>query len=306
MKKYRIIFLAALLFFALAPAPLRASEREVLLSGELMVVFVESGRATANEVLREYPLIKSELEETFGWGADFERGVRVVLLKEEQFGELIHGIPVVAFADSGDNVVVMGMLRAERDASPFRSILKHELVHLYLGRHIDAQRLPRWLDEGVSQWASGGVSELLWMGKTTEIEKATLRGGLIPLEDLERSFPGGEKPLRLAYQESLSIVNFIVAEHGEEGLRGVLGSLKDGNEIDGAVSAALGVGMEELQEAWLQHLNRRHTLLTYLGDHFYTFLFVFAALLTVYGFARAVIKARNYRNEDKETDRKAP
>lgn len=299
MFKLKVIFLLTLAV-SLFPRCLHASERTALQRGELVVVFDESSRGVADEVLREYPLVKAELEETFGWEADFSGGVRVVLLKEREFGDVVRGSPVVAFAHSGDGLIVMGMLRAGNDASPFRSIFKHELAHLYLGRHIDAERLPRWLNEGVSQWASGGVSELLDVGRSTEIEKATLLGRLIPLESLESGFPGDKKDLRLAYQESLSIVNFIVAEYGKEGLLGILDSLKEGEGIEEAVAESLRVDMAGLQRAWHARLRREHTLLTYLGENFYTLLFVLAALITVYGFARAVIRVRRYRDEDED------
>lgn len=290
---------AVLLFFLSPPSPC-ASERSLLQSGELTVEFDEPARPVAVELAEEYRVAVGELERTFGWEAGFGDGVRVLLYWEEEFEGLVGAGPVVAFASSRDNLIVMGLLRAERDAVPVRSIFKHELAHLYLGRAVGEGNLPRWLNEGVAQWASGGVSELLSVGSSTELEKAALSGRLIPFEALEERFPRNERDLSLAYQQSLSFVNYLVARHGVEGLAGVLGRLRQGDAVEEAMDGALGVGLEEMQGRWMARLRRENTLLRYLGENFYTLLFVFAALATVYGFARAVARARRYRDEDEE------
>jgi hypothetical protein len=80
----------------------------------------------------------------------------------------------------------------------------------------------------------------------------------------------------------------------------VLGRLRQGDAVEEAMDGALGVGLEEMQGRWMARLRRENTLLRYLGENFYTLLFVFAALATVYGFARAVARARRYRDEDEE------
>lgn len=299
MPKFLLIPIAVLLVFFSSSSPY-ASERSVLRSGGLTVEFDEPARQVALELSEEYRIAVRELEGTFGWEVGFGQGVKVLLYGEEEFRRLVDGGPVVAFANSRDNLIVMGLLRAERDADSVRSIFKHELAHLYLGRRVGGENLPRWLNEGVAQWASGGVSELLSVGRSTEIEKAALSGRLIPLEALEDRFPRDEKALRLAYQESLSFVNYMVARHGEEGLAGVLDRLRQGDTSDEAINEALGVGLEELQRRWIARLRREHTLLTYLGENFYTLLFVLAALVTVYGFARAVMRLKGYRDEGED------
>jgi hypothetical protein len=274
--------------------------RKTLVRGELAVVFDESGRGVAEEVAGAYPGLKAELEETLGWEADLGSGVTMVLLREEEFRELAGGAPIVAFAARRENTIVVGLLRAVKDASHFSAILKHELAHLYLARYIKEENLPKWLNEGVSEWASGGVSELLSIGHSTELEKATLLGRLIPLENLDESFPRDDKGLRLAYEESLSVVEFIVDEYGSDGLRAVLSRLSAGEDIRGAFRNGLGVELEELERKWHGRLTIRHTLLTYLSNNIYTVLFVLGAMITLYGFVRLVLRMRAYREEDEE------
>ncbi|MEJ2324751.1 MAG: peptidase MA family metallohydrolase [Nitrospirota bacterium] len=272
----------------------------MLQRGELTVEFDEAARPVAAELAEEYPVALRELERTFGWEVGFGGGVKVLLYDEEDFRRLAGAGPIVAFARSRDSLIVMGLLRAERDAVPLRSIFKHELVHLYLGRVVGEGNLPRWLNEGVAQWASGGVSELLSVGRSTELDKAAVSGRLIPLEALEEVFPRDGRGLTLAYEESLSFVNYLVARHGVKGLVAVLGRLRHGDTVQEAMEGALGIGLEEMQGRWTARLRRENTLLTYLGENFYTLLFVLAALATVYGFARVVARARRYRDEDED------
>lgn len=289
----------ALLVFLLVPR-FCFGERKTLVEGELTVVFDESGRGVAEEVAAAYPGLKTELAEALGLEAYFNSRVTLVLLREEEFRKLAGTAPIVAFASSRENTVVVGLLRAVNDPSHFSAVLKHELAHLYLASYIKEENLPRWLNEGVSEWASGGVSELLSVGRSTELEKATLLGKLIPLENLERSFPRDDKRLRLAYEESLSFVEFIVDEYGHKGLRAVLGHLSEGEGVNEAFLSGLGVELEELEKRWHDRLAIRHTLLTYLSNNIYTVLFVLAALITLYGFVRLIIRMRKYREEDEE------
>ncbi len=276
-----------------------AGQQMVMQRGELQVLYDSSSRAVAREVAEAYPAIRAELEATFGWRPVRSPGVRVVLLKEAEFKKLVGKAPIVAFASSGQNLIVIDPLRAEREPDTFRSVLKHEVVHLYLGWYVGGQRLPRWLNEGVAQWASGGVSELLAVGRTTEIEKATLLGRLIPLGRLD-SFPRDEKPLQLAYQESLSIVNYITDKYGREGLMDVLSNIRAGKSVEEAVSKSLGIEFHELEGNWHNHLKLRHTLLTYLSNNIYVILFVLGALISAYAFARVIIRIRTRRDDDED------
>jgi hypothetical protein len=40
--------------------------------------------------------------------------------------------------------------------------LKHELCHLFLHYLIGGGELPRWFNEGIAQWTSGGIAELMF------------------------------------------------------------------------------------------------------------------------------------------------
>jgi len=289
---------ALLIILAMPFTGLAAAKKKTLVEGGIAVVFDESARATANEVAREYPALKTELEDTFKWKGGFEGGVTAILLSDKEFRKTAGRTPIVAYAIGSENTVVVGLGRAEKDADTFRSILKHELAHIYLAHRVGEENLPRWLNEGVCQWVSGGISEMLAIGRTTELERATLLGNLLPLDALSQSFPGDDRGLKLAYQESLSFVEFIVDKYGQDALLKVLDDLGKGEGVSEAFKDATGSSLPELEAAWHKRLSVRHTLLTFLSNNIYTILFALAGLITVYGFIRLLMRMRAYREED--------
>ena len=154
----------------------------------------------------------------------------------------------------------------------------------------------------MSQWASGGIAEIM-MGENKDLLKqATLSGRLIRIHDLTQRFPGDIKGLRLAYQESLSIVEYIVKEFGTDGILQIMNYLKEGHSVDAAIQKALSIPLYELEKRWHDSLRKRYTWLTYLSSHLYQILFSFAAFVLIYGFVKLAIRRRAYRDEEEETE----
>jgi hypothetical protein len=76
--------------------------------------------------------------------------------------------------------------------------------------------------------------------------------------------------------------------------------MREGEDVRDAFRNGIGVDFEEIEKKWHNRLTIRHTLLTYLSNNIYTVLFVLAALITLYGFVRLVLRMRAYREEDEE------
>lgn len=289
--------IAAFLALLVAGLPgILYAERTAIGNEYIEVLFEGPGRNAAEGMIAEFPKIMAELGQTLGLGTNIGK-VTVMLVREKDFRRMVRSHLTVAVASSGNNTIAIDLLRARQD---LRGTLKHELSHLVLGHHIKRGNLPRWLNEGVSQWASDGVSELLMVGKSTSLGRAVLLGRLIPLRNLRRGFPDEDKDLQLAYEQSLSIVEYIVKEDGPKGLRNMLGHLRNGETVESAARKGLSMEMHEILDGWRADLRLRHTLLSYLSNNIYTILFVFAAILLTVAFLRALIKIYTYRDEDEE------
>jgi hypothetical protein len=177
--------------------------------------------------------------------------------------------------------------------------LKHELCHLLLYHYVGGKGLPRWLNEGIAQWVTGGISELMGEDKDL-LKQASISGRLIPLEDLQDTFPSASQSLHLAYQESRSVTGYIVSKYGQEGMLRILDALRAGKGIDLAVQEALSLSPGEMENNWKDYLRTRYTWFTYMSSHLFEIIFAFGALVLIYGFVRFLIIKRNYRDDEQQ------
>lgn len=164
------------------------SDMAIIQNEDVIIRFDESIKNAAREVVELYPRIKNELEDIFGWKIDFKPSI--VLVKENaRFQEITDNPYVVAFADPYKNVIVID--HSKMNVNPFTLgvTVKHEICHLFMGRNISGDHLPRWLNEGFCQWVTGGIAELMIDDRQPNLNKASLSRRLIPLRSLHRNFP---------------------------------------------------------------------------------------------------------------------
>ena len=298
LKTIIIKRLAILLFFfslLVLFNPLYAGT-ETLQTKEVIIFFEGPLRQIAKEVEEIYPDIKSELVGTLKWQVDFRP--EIILVKDKDaFRRMTGSNIVVAFAVPDENLIVLDTSRVYVKPFTLESTLKHELCHILLHSNIESKNLPRWLDEGVCQWASGGIAEIIADSGERTLAKAAVSDSMISIGNLTR-FPDDEKSLILAYEESKSIVEYIVSEYREQGVLQVLEYLKQGYSADDSISKGLLVSTSELENKWIAHLKRRYSWFSYVSQHIYTILFFLAALATVYGFIRLLKKKRAYVDEE--------
>ncbi len=295
----RLLRHGLLLQLLLCAAAAQAAAAGVIQGEGITVHYEKPLGGAAREVVDLYPRLKSELEASLGWDMDFRP--KVLLLRDgETFQRMAGNDLIVAFASPGRNLIVIDYSRTAAHPITLETTLRHELAHLLLHRHIKGRHLPRWLDEGVSQWVSGGIGEMVSGTDRRVLKEAVLRRRFIPLRALTVGFPAEERDLRLAYEESRSIVEFIEREFGTRGLLDLLGRLKDGDGPEEAVVKSLSVSIAELERRWHDHLLKRITWFSYLSNNIYGILFTLAALLTVIAFLRLLLRKRAYRDEDDE------
>jgi hypothetical protein len=289
-----------LLTFFLCTAPvqtLHADKTKIIQTNQLSVLFEKPLRIAAKEIVDMYPTLKTELENTLEWTIAFKPTI-VLVNDREKFQEMTGNSLIVAYAVSPKNLIVLDHSKMNTKPFSLGSIIKHELCHLLLHDKIRKVTLPRWLDEGVAQWASDGIAEIIMSRKGSILNEAVLSNKLFSLRRLDERFPRDEKSLLLAYEESKSLVEFINQEFGRKGLLDLLKHMEDGDEVDVAILKSCSIPLDELQRRWQTHLKKRITWFTYLASNLYGILFFLAALITVAGFVKVVIKKRRYEDED--------
>ncbi|MBW2558176.1 MAG: hypothetical protein JRD69_04975 [Deltaproteobacteria bacterium] len=272
---------------------------------EVMVYFAKPLEAPAREILSIYPKVKGELEKMLGWQMGYRPNV--LLIKDrDKFEKMTGSNLFVAMAIPQKKLVIIDYSRM---IQPFtlRTTLKHELCHLILHHHIKDGALPRWLDEGVAQWASDGMGEIIMKSDRFILNRAALTHRYIPLEDLSHYFPRDENALLLAYEEGKSIVEYIIGEYGTRRMLQVLYDLEDDQDLNTAISNGLFISLHELEAQWHKHLKQQISWLLFLNAYFYQILFFLTALLlAVVGSAKLLKRRRDRLNEYEEDDEENP
>ena len=254
------LFLACIFWSVFVGDPVARAEGG---NQELVLVREEGLETQARQIEQMYPEVRSNLENALGW--KLRRSPQVMLTADRVMFEKMSGSPLVSAIAVPRNQTIVMLLSATTSLSVMHETLEHELCHLVLHDHINRKRLPKWLDEGICQWVSGSLGEIL-AGQGLVTAGINLSRHPIPLEQLAERFPGEKRLLIQAYEESRLFVDFLVARYGKDGLLKVLEHLKEGEAIDEAVLKAYSSSLESLQTEWLQELQNRNLWLLWFSQ----------------------------------------
>lgn len=295
---YRSIPFCFLFSFFLLVKPLQPSETGVIQTQDVDILFDGQLRLAAEEAAKMYPAIKRELENVLGWDVRF-RPTILLMKGGRAFQRMAGNDLIVAFAVPNRGLIVIDYSKMRIDPFTLDETIKHELCHLLLHKHIKGGDLPRWLDEGVAQWISGGLPDII-MKKNVFLDEEILSGRYLRIEALKDRFPKNSRALILAYAESKSLIDYIISKYGSQGIIRLLNHLKDGEPIDSAVIKSYSISLHELEKRWHDQLKKRATWIAFLINNLYEILFFIAGLLGIVGFIRVFIKKRSYRDKDVE------
>jgi hypothetical protein len=163
---------------------------------------------------------------------------------------------------------------------PVDRVLVHEWSHLALHRALGDAQAPLWLDEGLAIHEARERSfdrvRTLWEG--------TVRGSLIPLDDLSRRFPERPHAVDLAYAESADFVGWLF-NHGEDGparIPRLIERMRNGQAFDSAIRNTYGAGIGSLEVDWRGELGRRYAALPLLMGSSFAWLVVLVLLVLAY------------------------
>lgn len=142
---------------------------------------------------------------------------------------------------------------------PWRDTLAHEYTHYVVAR-MSANEVPIWLHEGLAKFLevrwrkpSGGDSTPTTQ---TVLAEALQKNYFVPLEKMHPSI--AKLPTAydatLAFAEVESMIDYSFQTWGASGVRTLLTGLRDGKEMDAALTDAFGVGLAGLEAKWKEHL----------------------------------------------------
>ena len=138
------------------------------------------------------------------------------------------------------------------NAEELGRVIPHEVSHLVLEQATanPYNRPPRWLDEGLAVYNQDAFAK----DHEAEVRAAATEDRLLSIRALNSEFPYEREAFSLAYDQSLSIVNYIVATDGTDGMASLIAAACDGVAHDDAVQQALGVSIDDLDRLWRESL----------------------------------------------------
>jgi hypothetical protein len=263
------------------------------------VFFPPSMKGAADEVIGRFPRLREAMAVRIGWVLG--GWTAVWLVDDTRLFQRMIGRPYfAAFVLPDRSAVVIDATQMRAGALTLETTLKHELCHLLLHQHLPASHLPRWLDEGIAQWYSDGISELLNPGRGDALRRAAVAGGIPGLDQIDRLFSRDRASVALAYDASRSIVDYIVRHHGV----GVLLRLLDGLKKDApraVFPAVLGRSLDDVEAGWQRSLENADAWWVMMSVYLYEILFFAAAVMTCAAFFRLILKKKRYAEaEDPE------
>lgn len=304
-KRYGIVIILLIfpvLFITVGHSPVTASDMAGALEASgLRVRYAEGLEGAARRTARLYPDVKADLEQTFGWSLPVTPTVYLAR-DREGFGRLAGNSHVVAVAWPARNRILMDWSSVNRHPFTLSETLKHEVCHLLLHYHIRPEHLPRWLDEGLCQWVSDGLTELTLRTSDDALQQAALTGEIFELAQLADTFPSSPQKMALAYAQGKSVVEHIIRVYGVDGLLKMVDHLKTGHDPAAALDMAFSISPYQLEKHWRRRLAGRVGWFAWVASNLYQILFFVAGLAAVVGFFRQVRRRRLYVDEMDELD----
>ncbi len=144
------------------------------------------------------------------------------------------------------NIVIIGI--SPSDLEWGKKTEAHEMTHVLVGHQTFSCLgfVPTWLNEGLAVYGEGGPDTLM----LSTFQSALASNSLSSLRSLNGNFPEAYDQANLAYGESYSVVNFLIAQYGREKMTALLMDLRDGSTADQALQTVYGFDTDGLEDAW--------------------------------------------------------
>ncbi|HAS17814.1 MAG: hypothetical protein A2035_07920 [Nitrospirae bacterium GWA2_42_11] len=291
-----IIFIFSLIVSFSIPA--HAVEFEIIKTHDVTIKYEKGLSGVSNEIGSLIPSLKEETEKRIGLPINFSFDI-IIYRDRKTFRRLVNSDMIAAFAIPGQDLIVLDYSQFRHDPLTLKLIVMHEMCHLLLHKNIAWNNLPRWFDEGLSQWVSSGINEIVYPRSTDVLKMAFISGTLLPFSTISEALPPDTADLILSYEQGRSMVDYIEQRYGMDSIKGIISRLSSGAGFHDAVNDELGADFTEIEKKWRRDKGKQqYTWFAYISDHIYLILFFISAFLTIYGFIRLRKRMRDYQDEE--------
>ncbi|MFN8576519.1 MAG: peptidase MA family metallohydrolase [Candidatus Sericytochromatia bacterium] len=301
MKKLlRVLF--PILFFVFFNT--NAYSEEYLSKNKINVAFEKKNEKLAQYILETSQDVKNSIKDKIGIDYNKQLNIKISPSKkvfDKETGIQNLDVQGVAISDIGLVIINSENIVKNSNDDIFK-LLEHEFAHIYLGDYISHSSdisFPRWLNEGIAQYVSGGTSELFSFSYQNSLQSAFMSNKVLPFSSLIDNFPNTRDSFTLAYAQSISMVQFLVDKYGVDKIKDLIMNIKEENNFYRAFNKTYSIDFSDIEKEWLSEKRTTNfTIDYYLSTHISDItnaLIVIAALLAfIANFIRTRRKKKAY------------
>jgi hypothetical protein len=252
-------------------------------------------------ILRDADGVKAELTKALGQPVLEHVTVRVAPTASDMVRLAPADAPPPEYASGvayhGLHLVLLTMMQPRgAEAVDLDEVFRHELAHVALEDAVQGKHVPVWFNEGLAISLSGEHAaarmQTLW--------SSTLSGTLLPLADLDRSFPRDNFEVSIAYAESADFMRFLTRKSDHFRFTSMIARVREGQTFERAVAEAYGSDLRRLEFEWHGDLERRFSVIPVLTGGGVVWAIVMGVLVAAYVRRRRRSKAILARWEREE------
>ncbi|MBD3385937.1 hypothetical protein GF407_13555 [candidate division KSB1 bacterium] len=205
----------------------------------------------------------------------------IIAANRDQFRSYLRGDPpnwAEAFAFPAVNTILLKSPRWNRSETSVKITLAHEILHVVLHKVIGNRYIPRWLDEGLALFYSRDVK---WKTMTA-LSKAVFTNSLIPLRELDDVISFHRFKAELAYQQSFSVVEYILKTYDIDAIQKILTGLRNNENMDKIFLHATGSNFAAFEKEWQNYVRQNYRWLwLYDIQNYLGLLFILLFLIAI-------------------------
>ena len=229
--------------------------------------------------------MKAELANALGQSVLDHVEVRIARNAEDMAALAPRDVPYAAYASGvaypSLHLVLLSLTAPiGAEATDLPEVFRHELSHIALGDAVHGQHVPHWFDEGLALNESGEK----WFARLETLWRATLSRTILPLSDLDRSFPVENYEASIAYAESGDFVRFLLRDGDRLRFWTLIERVQTGQPFERALADAYGTDLRKLEYQWREDIAKRYTFWPVLFSG--SLLWVVASGMLVVGYIR--------------------
>jgi len=279
----RQIFVSLFVMFCMIPIA-DGITYQTLQSNHVTIQYPILFKSMAINVSTAFSSILSDVLNSFNWEYP-EKPTIILTPNSDEFMKYADNPFIVAFAMPHYQLIMIDSSKLIKQPYEFETTLRHELCHLILHYHIQHTHIPRWFDEGIAQWMSKGIGELISNAGQSRIYQASISNQFIPFDKLSYDFPKHQKELILAYEQSQSFLEYIIGLCGQEQFYEMLNQIRIKQiPIKIAIENMIGYSFHRIEQDWRCSFSPISSWVLLIIQNLYEILFVITACLCVLGF----------------------